>query len=100
MQLRHMILAAAAAILATGAYFAWGFASAAGVGAAAMAKVACSCVFVDARTISECRADDPPGFDGISVSIDEKAKTVTGTVLGIIRRTAKFNSDYGCTLEP
>ena len=100
MQPRQMILAATAAILVTGTYYAWGFAAQAGVGAAAMAKVACSCVFVDGRTLGECRADDPPGFDGISVSVDEKAKSVTGTVLGLIRRTAKFNADYGCTLEP
>lgn len=100
MQLRHIIMAAGAAGLATAAYFGWSIASSAGVGAAAMAKVACSCVFVEGRSIAECRADDPPGFDGINVSIDESTKSVTGTVLGLIRRTAKFNTDYGCTLEP
>jgi imidazole glycerol phosphate synthase subunit HisF len=68
-------------------------------GAATMAKVACSCVFVDGRALA-CRADDPPGFGGVAVSIDPAAKTATGSVFGLITRRATYSEAYGCTLEP
>ena len=70
------------------------------VGAAAMAKVTCSCVFVDGRDLKSCRADDAPGFEGVAVSVDEGTKTATGSVLGVIRRSATYSEAYGCTLEP
>ena len=100
MHIRWIVAVVAVLILSGAAYFAWRTSVEAGVGAAAMAKVACSCVFVDGRTLESCRADDPPGFEGIRVTIDEAAKTATGSVFGVIRRRAKFDEGYGCTLEP
>ena len=73
---------------------------AADVGAAAMAKVICSCVFVDGRSLEACRADDPPGFDRVSVKVDAASRSATGSVLGLVNRTAKYSEAYGCTLEP
>ena len=32
--------------------------------------------------------------------IDENTKTVTGSVLGLIKRRASYQADYGCVLEP
>jgi len=81
-------------------YAAWSFADSAAVGAAAMAKVACSCVFVEQRDLAACRADDPPGFEGVSVEIDRSRQVATGSVMGVLRRTAVYTSQYGCTLEP
>jgi hypothetical protein len=97
----HWILASVAAVVVVaGGYYGWRTAEAAGVGAAAMAKVLCSCVFVGGRSVESCRADDPPGSEGIPVSIDPAAKTATGTVFGIISRRARYHEGYGCTLEP
>jgi hypothetical protein len=90
----------AVAALAGGSAYAMRVADQAGVAAAAMAKVACSCVFVEGRTLEACRADDPPGFEQVTVEIDETAKTATGRLLGVITRRARYSADYGCTLEP
>lgn len=89
-----------AAAVAGGGYWFWQTSVAADVGSAAMAKVICSCVFVDGRSLESCRADDPPGFDGVSVRVDTTNRTATGSVLGLIERTASYSAEYGCTLEP
>lgn len=94
-----LAVVAAAVVIGVG-YWLWSTSAAADVGAAAMAKVACSCVFVEGRTLESCRADDPPGFEGVNVSIDETAKSATGAVLGIFKRTATYKDGYGCELEP
>lgn len=100
MNMRRVILGAAAVLVPALGYAAWSFAGSAAVGPAAMAKVACSCVFVERRELAACRADDPPGFEGISVEIDRSRQVATGSVMGVISRTAVFTSQYGCTLEP
>lgn len=100
MNMRRVILGAAAVFVPALGFAAWSFAGSAAVGAAAMAKVACSCVFVEQRELAACRADDPPGFEGISVEIDRSRQVATGSVMGVISRTAVFTSQYGCTLEP
>jgi hypothetical protein len=100
MTIRRIVIGIVALVLAAGVYFGWRTSVEAGVGAAAMAKVACSCVFVDGRSLASCRADDPPGFESIPVTIDETAKTATGTLFGIIKRRATYRESYGCTLEP
>ncbi len=89
-----------AALVAVGGYGAWRTSIAADVGAAAMAKVACSCVFVEQRSLESCRADDPPGFEQVSVTVDAKARTATGSVAGVIFRRAAYSEAYGCTLDP
>lgn len=100
MRWRWIAVGVAAVVVAVGGYFGWRTAEAAGVGAAAMAKVVCSCVFLDGRTLESCRADDPPGFEGVPVSLDPATKTATGTLFGIISRRATYHEGYGCTLEP
>lgn len=89
-----------ALMLIAGGVYAARVADQAGVGAAAIAKVICSCVFVAGRSLESCRADDPPGFEEIPVAIDRTAKTATGTVLGVISRRAAYSEQYGCTLDP
>jgi hypothetical protein len=101
MKVTWLIAAGAALIaLAAGAAYAARVADQAGVGAAAIAKIRCSCVFVAARTPEACRADDPPGFEQITTEIDATAKTITARVLGVITRRAAYSEAYGCTLEP
>jgi len=89
-----------AAVLIGGGLYAWRVADQAGVAAAAITKVVCSCVFVDGRALDACRAEDPPGFETIPVAIDQTAKTATATLLLIVTRRATYSEAYGCTLDP
>ena len=100
MRWRWLIVGVAAIVVVVAGYFGWRTAIAADIGAAAMAKVVCSCVFVDGRSLASCRADDPPGSEGVPVSIDEGAKTATGTLFGIISRRASYQEGFGCVLAP
>ena len=100
MQFRHIVIAVTLTVLAALVWFASNAITSASVGAAAVAKVACSCVFVDRRDLSDCRKEDPPGVEGIAVSIDKTTRTATGSVLGMIHRSASYAADYGCTLDP
>jgi hypothetical protein len=97
---RLIIVLIAAVLVSAAGYGVWQTSIAADVGAAAMAKVICSCVFVDGRTLESCRADDPPGFDAVSVKVDMKARSATGTAGGLVSRRATYSEAYGCTLEP
>jgi hypothetical protein len=87
-------------LLSAGGFYGARLAGQADVAAAAMAKVICSCVFVDNRSLDSCRADDPPGFEQVGVEVDDAAKTATGRLLGFIARRATYSPQYGCTLEP
>lgn len=98
--MKMRILGLFVALLIAGGIYAVPMVDQAGVAAAAMAKVACSCVFVDGRTLEACRADDPPGFEQVAIEIDEKGKAAVGRLLGVITRRATYSEAYGCTLEP
>lgn len=99
--LRFVVGVIAVLAVGGGGYWAHQTSVAADVGAAAMAKVVCSCVFVDGRTLDACRKDDPPGFESISVSVDAAKRVATGAVLGgLVSRRATYSEAYGCTLEP
>ena len=100
MKIRWLIVLVVGFVLVAGAAYATRVADQAGVGAAAMAKVACSCVFVDGRDLKSCRADDPPGFEAVATEVDHAAKAVTGRVLGVVTRRATYSESFGCTLEP
>jgi len=100
MKIRWLILLIVGLALVAGAAYAMRIADQAGVGAAAMAKVTCSCVFVEGRDLKSCRADDPPGFEAVATEVDAAAKSVTGRVLGVISRRATYSDSYGCTLVP
>lgn len=98
--MRLITVLVAAVLVSAAGYGVWQTSVSADVGAAALAKVICSCVFVDRRTLESCRADDPPGFDAVQVSVDMKARTATGTAGGLVSRRATYSEAYGCTLEP
>ena len=100
MKWRWLIVGGGAIVVAGASYFGWRTSLAADVGASAMAKVVCSCVFVDGRSLESCRADDPPGFEGIPVTVDVASKAATGVLFGIIKRRATYQEGYGCVLEP
>lgn len=98
---QHWVIFAGGTILVVvAAQWIWRQFVAADVAAAALAKVVCSCVFVDKRSLASCRADSPPGFEEMNVMIDNENKSATGTVLRFVTRRADFSEIYGCTLEP
>lgn len=99
--LRFVVGGIAALAVGGGGYWGYQTSIAADVGAAAMAKVVCSCVFVDGRTLDACRKDDPPGFESVAVSVDTAGRVATGAVLGgLVSRRATYSEEFGCTLEP
>jgi CubicO group peptidase (beta-lactamase class C family) len=64
------------------------------------AKNLCSCVFVSGRDPQEVVLNDIS--NGLltlgKYTVDEEAKTATGSVFGVARVTAVFREDRGCTL--
>jgi hypothetical protein len=101
MRLRLIIAGAVVGLaLVGGGVYALRMADQAGVGAAAMAKIVCSCVFVDGRPPESCRADDPPGFEDVPVTVDRQSKSATGTLFMVVTRRATYAEGTGCTLDP
>jgi hypothetical protein len=102
MKMRLSLVAAVIALLAVGGAGLYGLrvAGQAGVGAAAVAQITCSCVFAGGRDLAACRADQPSGFEQVSAAVDTAAKTVTASVFGLVTRRATYSERYGCMLEP
>lgn len=68
------------------------------IGTAYTAKRMCSCVFVAHRDPSSVLREELGKYGYISTDIDYKNKTVTGSVLGMAKRTAVYREGLGCTL--
>lgn len=75
----------------------------------AVAKTACTCVFVAKRPLEACRKDDPPGFSlarawvtEADADADDPSDALSGvstSVMWIVRGRAFYRSDLGCQLE-
>jgi hypothetical protein len=89
-----LLLVAAVAFLAAPIR---GYAS---VGAAFGARTACSCRYVAARTLADCKKDFEPGMQAVFLSDDSEAKSVTARVPLLASDTARFRPGYGCVLDP
>lgn len=84
----------------TGLYYAWELIS---TGAAYKAKILCSGVFVSKRSPesvinSDLAIDDLAILRYIQASVDQSTRSVSSTFLRIIRQTATYHPDLGCTL--
>ena len=66
------------------------------VGARAVAKTACSCVFIAERPLEECRKDDPPGFELVRASVDAEEKRISTSVFWLVRAEARYRGAEGC----
>ncbi|WP_310496075.1 hypothetical protein [Sandarakinorhabdus sp.] len=64
-----------------------------------IAHVMCSCRYVGGRDMASCETDREPGTDVVEVSDDPQARTVTASVPLLSRRTARFDPEYGCSLD-
>ncbi len=68
-------------------------------GASFGARIACSCRYVEARDLAQCRKDFEPGMALIILSEDSAAKSVTARFPLLASQTATFRSGEGCVLE-
>lgn len=63
------------------------------------ARTACACRYLGLRSLASCRTDFEPGMEMVRLSEDPAARRITATVPLIAERSARFEPDYGCTLE-
>jgi hypothetical protein len=64
-----------------------------------IAHVVCACRYVGGRDMASCETDREPGTEIVQVSEDSAARTVTATVPLLSNRTARFDPEYGCSLD-
>lgn len=64
-----------------------------------IAHVVCSCRFVGGRDMASCETDREPGTEVVQVSEDSEARSITARVPLLSRRTARYDPEYGCTLD-
>lgn len=94
-------LAAAAVLLAV--LFAWNWSSLharAQVGAAFGARVACSCRYVEGRSMASCQGDRDAGMWAVSLKELPESQSVNAAVPLLASRTARYRKGWGCLLEP
>ena len=97
---RRLIVAALLVVLAALAWF-WGPLTAqARAGAAYGARIGCSCRFVAARPLGQCRDDFMPGMSLVMLSEDDEEQSVTARVFPIASETAVYRKGQGCMFIP
>lgn len=64
-----------------------------------IAHVVCSCRYVGGRDMASCETDREPGTEIVTVEDDTTNRTVTARVPLLSSRTARFDPEYGCTLD-
>jgi CubicO group peptidase (beta-lactamase class C family) len=74
----------------------------ASIGVAYKAKMLCSGVFVSGRdpqdVLADLEVDDLEILRHVDVSVDRAEKSVTATIMGIVRRQAVYRGGLGCAL--
>ena len=63
------------------------------------ARTVCACRHLGNRDLASCATDFEPGMEMVRLAEDTGAKRVTASVPLIAARSARFEPDYGCTLE-
>jgi len=64
-----------------------------------IAHVMCSCRFVGGRDMGSCEGDREPGTEVVQVTEDSANRSITAKVPLLSSRTARFDPEYGCTLD-
>jgi hypothetical protein len=49
--------------------------------------------------MGSCETDREPGTEVVQVTEDSASRTITARVPLLARRTARFDPEYGCTLD-
>jgi hypothetical protein len=100
---RKWIYGALAAALLLLALFAWNWSALrahAQVGAGFGARVACSCRYVEGRSMESCKGDKEPGMWAVSLKDMPESQSVNAAVPLLVSRTARYRKGWGCLLEP
>jgi len=69
------------------------------VGAGMLAKQMCSCMFVAERPQEDCRADQFPIMDPVTVEVGNDGRSVRAFIPLLGERSATYTEDFGCTLQ-
>lgn len=64
-----------------------------------IAHVVCACRYVGGRDMASCETDREPGTEIVRVTEDSAARSITASVPLLSRRTARFDPEYGCSLD-
>lgn len=64
-----------------------------------IAHVVCSCRYVGGRDMASCETDREPGTEIVTIEDDVAKRTITARVPLLSSRTARFDPEYGCTLD-
>jgi hypothetical protein len=68
------------------------------IGAGYAAQQTCACIFISGRELESCRAELDPLARWL-VSVRPTRAEVTASTLGIAHATARYDKNFGCTLE-
>jgi hypothetical protein len=66
------------------------------LGASYGAHVACSCRYIEGRSLRSCEKDFEPGMELVSIADDPKNKRVTASVPLLAEAAAERRGDFGC----
>lgn len=90
-----------AAVIVGGAYLLYGstISSFTQTGASYGARVACACVHIGGRDLTDCRKDFEAGMEVAVLSENADAKSVSVTYPLLSSATASYREGYGCVLE-
>jgi hypothetical protein len=64
-----------------------------------IAQVTCSCRYVGGRSLASCDTDREPGTEIVQVEDNGASRTITAKVPWLAKRVARFDPEYGCTLD-
>jgi hypothetical protein len=66
------------------------------LGASYGAHVACSCRYIEGRSLASCETDFEPGMELVSLFDDPQNKRVTASVPFLAKAVAERRGDFGC----
>lgn len=102
---RNLRWSIAIVLIALAAAFAWltwgiGLRGDAIAGSAYGAHVACSCRYIEGRSLADCEKDKLAGMELVHFSEDPGSKSITASVPLLASDTATYRPGYGCLLKP
>ncbi|MFN3749400.1 MAG: hypothetical protein ACK4SJ_12020 [Sphingorhabdus sp.] len=66
------------------------------LGASYGAHVACSCRYIEGRTLASCKSDFEDGMEMVSVRDDPANRRITATVPLLAKAVAERRGEFGC----
>lgn len=60
------------------------------------AHIACSCRYIEGRSLASCKKDFEPGMELVSVNDDVENKRVTASIALLAEAVAERRGEFGC----